>query len=110
MDDQLDPPPPRPRSKEPVKVAPRDNIFPLATFDKVDATYFAERIAELHCHAVRHDGELCAKLNRARIGGIIEVLSRLDIEVVCDWDRIDKEVIVLRADQFAEFKKVKESK
>ena len=82
----------------------------MAEFCTVDATYIAERIAELHCHAMRHGGELCAKLNRARIGGMIEVLNRMDLEVVCDWDRCDKDVVVLRAEDVAEFKKVKEGK
>ena len=102
--DMTDPPPPRPRN------AASAEMTPLALFCKIDATYIAERIAELHCHAMRHDGELCAKLNRARIGGMIEVLNRMDVEVVCDWDRCDKEVVVLCAEDLAEFKKDKEGK
>ena len=50
---------------------------PLAEFDQADADYLEKRIGELHCHAVLHEGELCSKLNRARIGGMIEVLSRI---------------------------------
>ena len=82
----------------------------LAEFCDDDADYIAKRIGELHHHAKMHEGELCAKLNRARIGGMIEVLNRMDVEVVCDWDRCDKEVVVLRAEDLAEFKKAKESK
>ena len=82
----------------------------LAEFCDDDADYIAKRIGELHHHAKMHEGELCAKLNRARIGGMIEVLNRMDLEVVCDWDRCDKEVVVLRAEDVAEFKKAKEDK
>ena len=82
----------------------------LAEFCDDDADYIAKRIGELHHHAKMHEGELCAKLNRARIGGMIEVLNRMDLEVVCDWDRCDKDVVVLRAEDFAEFKKAKEGK
>ena len=82
----------------------------LAEFCDDDADYIAKRIGELHHHAKMHEGELCAKLNRARIGGMIEVLNRMDVEVVCDWDRCDKEVVVLSAEDLAEFKKAKEGK
>jgi hypothetical protein len=57
---------------------------PLAEFHDTDAAYLEQRIGELHYHAKQHEGELCAKLNRARIGGMIEVLSRMGLEVVCD--------------------------
>ena len=42
----------------------------LAEFCDNDADYLNERIGELHYHAKQHEGELCAKLNRARIGGM----------------------------------------
>lgn len=48
----------------------------LAEFDNLDADYIAARIGELHHHAKLHEGELFAKLNRARIGGMIDVLGR----------------------------------
>ena len=82
----------------------------LAAFRRSDANYIAERIGELHSHAILHEGELCAKLNRSRIGGMVEVLSRMGLEVVCDWDRCDKAVVILPADDFIQFKKVKEGK
>ena len=82
----------------------------LAEFCDDDADYIAKRIGELHHHAKMHEGELCAKLNRSRIGGMVEVLSRMGLEVVCDWDRCDKAVVVLPADDFIQFKKVKEGK
>ena len=60
----------------------------LAEFCGDDADYIAKRIGELHHHAKMHEGELCAKLNRARIGGMIEDLDRMELEVVCDWVRV----------------------
>ncbi len=83
---------------------------PLAVFRRADADYIAERIGELHSHAILHEGEPCAKLNRSRIGGMVEVLSRMGLEVVCDWNRCDKAVVILPADDFIQFKKVKEGK
>lgn len=67
----------------------------MAKFYMSDANYLAERIGELHCHAVIHDGELCAKLNRARIGGMIEVLDRMQLAVDCRWDEYDPDVLIL---------------
>ena len=82
---------------------------PLAEFDQSDADYLEKRIGELHCHAVLHEGELCSKLNRARIGGMIEVLSRMGLEVVCDWDRCTKKVTIFSKGDFEFLQKVKRS-
>lgn len=82
---------------------------PLAEFDQADADYLEKRIGELHCHAVLHEGELCSKLNRARIGGMIEVLSRIGLEVVCDWDRCTKKVTIFSKGDFEFLQKVKRS-
>lgn len=71
------------------------NAVPMAKFFQSDANYIAERIGELHCHAVLHDGELCAKLNRARIGGMIEVLGRMRLAVDCRWNECDPNVNIL---------------
>ena len=68
---------------------------PLAEFYQADANYIAERIGELHCHALLHEGELCAKLNRARIGGMVEVLSRMFLEVDCNWTDYDRNVLIM---------------
>jgi hypothetical protein len=59
----------------------------LGEFYQSDANYIAERIRELHRHAMLHQGEICAKLNRARIGGMIEVLGRMGLEVDCAWEQ-----------------------
>ena len=68
---------------------------PLAKFYQADANYIAEMIGELHSHAMLHEGELCAKLNRARIGGMVEVLSRMCLEVDCPWNRYDRNVLIM---------------
>ena len=81
---------------------------PLAEFDQADADYLEKRIGELHCHAVLHEGELCSKLNRARIGGMIEVLSRIGLEVVCSWDRRDRDVVIMSEADFIEHKRLLE--
>lgn len=73
---------------------------PLAEFEMADADYLWKRIGELHCHAVLHEGELCSKLNRARIGGMIEVLSRMGLEVVCDWDSCTKKATIFTRSEF----------
>ena len=70
---------------------------PLAELYQADANYLAERIGELHCHAAHHEGELCAKLNRARIGGMIEVLNRIHMEVECNWDAYGRDVQIISA-------------
>lgn len=80
---------------------------PLAEFDQTDADYLNERIGELHYHAKQHEGELCSKLNRARIGGIIEVLSRMGLEVVCDWDSCTKKATIFTKGDFEFLQKVK---
>ena len=80
------------------------NAVPMAKFFQSDANYIAERIGELHCHAVLHDGELCAKLNRARIGGMIEVLGRMQLAVDCRWNDYDRSVLVMTDDEFLEHK------
>jgi hypothetical protein len=77
---------------------------PLAEFDQSDADYLEKRIGELHCHAVLHEGELCSKLNRARIGGMIEVLSLIGIEVVCNWDKVDHCVLVVTEADYVQHK------
>lgn len=77
---------------------------PMASLYKTDADYLASRIGELHSHAVLHDGELCAKLNRARIGGMIEVLSLIGIEVVCNWDKVDHCVLVVTEADYVQHK------
>ena len=79
----------------------------LAEFYQTDADYLNERIGELHCHAFLHEGELCSKLNRARIGGMIEVLSRMGLEVVCDWDSCTKKVMIFTKGDFEFLQKVK---
>lgn len=76
---------------------------PLAEFDPADANYLEKRIGELHYHAKLHEGELCSKLNRARIGGMIEVLSRMGLEVVCSWDRRDRDVFIMSEADFIEY-------
>lgn len=76
-------------------MATNRKIKPLAQFYQADANYIAERIGELHCHAMMHEGELCEKLNRARIGGMIEVLNRMRLEVDCNWKFPDKGVLVM---------------
>ena len=73
---------------------------PLAELYPSDASYLAERIGELHSHAAHHEGELCSKLNRARIGGMIEVLNRIHMEVECDWDNCTRNVRVLSECEF----------
>ena len=80
---------------------------PLAEFYQTDADYLNERIGELHYHAKQHEGELCAKLNRARIGGMIEVLSRMGLEVVCDWDSCTKKATIFTKGDFEFLQKVK---
>ena len=80
---------------------------PLAEFYQTDADYLNERIGELHSHAVAHEGELCAKLNRARIGGMIEVLNRIGLEVDCDWDRCTKKVAIFTKGDYEFLQKVK---
>ena len=77
---------------------------PMAEFYQHDANYFAERIGELHAHAMLHEGELCAKLNRARIGGMIEVLNRMHVEVDCRWEEYDRNVIVVNDIQWMQIK------
>jgi len=72
------------------------NAVPMAKFYPSDANYIAERIGELNRHAVIYKGELCAKLNRARIGGMIEVLSRMNVEVHCDWTGTSRNVVIRR--------------
>lgn len=79
---------------------------PMAELFKEDADYIASRIEALHNHAVLHDGELCAKLNRARIGGMIEVLSLIGIEVVCNWDEIDHLVLLMTQADYIHHKQI----
>ena len=79
-------------------------VKPLAEFYQSDANYIAERIGELHVHALYHEGELCAKLNRARIGGMIEVLNRMHLEVHCNWNFPDKGVLVMKDLDYLKFK------
>ena len=85
-------------------------VKPLAEYYQADANYIAERIGELHVHALYHEGELCAKLNRARIGGMIEVLCRMELEVVCDWDSCTKKVSIFTKGDFEFFQKVTKGK
>ena len=80
------------------------NAVPMAKFFQSDANYIAERIGELHCHAVLHDGELCAKLNRARIGGMIEVLNRMQLTAYCRWDDYDPNVLVLTDSEYLDLR------
>lgn len=80
------------------------NAVPMAKFFQSDAHYIAERIGELHCHAVLHDGELCAKLNRARIGGMIEVLGRMGLAVDCRWNEYDPNVLVLTNSEYLDLR------
>ena len=85
-------------------------VKPLAEVYQSDANYIAERIGELHVHALYHEGELCAKLNRARIGGMIEVLTRMYLEVECNWNYPDRNVLVMKDLDYLKFKKAKEAK
>ena len=68
---------------------------PSAKIYPVDLRYLAERIGELNKHAALHEGELCAKLARARIGGMVEVLNRMDLEVKANWTRPDRNVVIV---------------
>ena len=79
---------------------------PMASLYKIDADYLASRIGELNSHAVLHDGELCAKLNRARIGGMVEVLSLIGIEVVCNWKETDRCVLLMTVADYIEHKRL----
>ena len=79
---------------------------PLAELYPSDASYLAERIGELHYHAMQHKGELCSKLNRARIGGMVEVLSRMGLEVVCDWNSCTRKVTIFTRGDFEFIKNV----
>jgi len=65
-----------------------------------DLKYFCERIAALKAHAVLHDGEPCAKICRARIGGMLEVLNRIGLEVDTDWDSISPDVGIFTVPDF----------
>ena len=76
-------------------MATNRKVKPLAQFYQADANYIAERIGELHCHAILHGGELCEKLNRARIGGMIEVLNRMRLVVDCLWTLLDRDVLIM---------------
>ena len=87
-----------------VKASPTPQ--PMASLYKIDADYLASRISELNSHAVLHDGELCAKLNRARIGGMIEVLSLIGIEVVCNWKETDRCVLLMTVADYIHHKQV----
>ena len=67
---------------------PQKKVPPAKPSAKVypsDLRYFEERIGELNNHAIIHEGELCSKLARARIGGMIEVLNRIGLEVDASW-------------------------
>ena len=81
-------------------------VKPLAQFYQADANYIAERIGELHCHAMMHEGELCEKLNRARIGGMIEVLNRMGLQVECNWKWPDKNVLVMTDLEYLQHKEL----
>lgn len=70
-------------ANEPQKKAPP--VKPSAKVYPSDLRYFEERIGELNNHAIIHEGELCSKLARARIGGMIEVLNRIGLEVETSW-------------------------
>ena len=87
-------------------MATNRKVKPLAQFYQADANYIAERIGELHCHAILHKGELCEKLNRARIGGMIEVLNRMNLEVDCMWTLPDKNVLVMTAEEYLDHKEL----
>ena len=88
----------------------KKNTRPMATFCQEDANYLNERIGELHHHAKLHEGELCDKLNRARIGGMIEVLDRMGLAVDCDWDSCTKKVGIFTRGDFEFLKRVREAK
>ena len=85
-------------------------VKPLSQLVLDDAAYLAERIGELHTHALLHEGELCAKLNRARIGGMIEVLNRRGLEVDCNWGAPDKHVRIMTVEDYLKSKAAKEGK
>jgi hypothetical protein len=65
-----------------------------------DLKYFCERIAALKAHAVLHDGEPCAKICRARIGGMLEVLNRIGLEVDTDWDSVEPDIGIFTVPDF----------
>ena len=80
----------------------------LATANGYDLKYFCQRIVQLKNHAVIHDGEPCAKICRARIGGMLEVLNRLGLEVYTDWDSIEPDIGIFTVSNFLTRKKIKE--
>ena len=80
----------------------------LATVNGYDLKYFCQRIVQLKNHAVIHDGEPCAKICRARIGGMLEVLNRLGLEVETDWDSIEPDIGIFTVSNFLTRKKIKE--
>ena len=73
-----------------------------------DLQYLCQRIVQLKNHAVIHDGEPCAKVCRARIGGMLEVLNRLGLEVDTDWDSIEPDIGIFTVSDFLTRKKIKE--
>lgn len=85
----------------------KQNDRVLAVFSSTDAAYLRERIGELHFHAKLHEEMLCAKLNRARIGGMIEVLDRIGLVVDCDWDCCTKKVGIFTRGDFEFLKRVR---
>ena len=87
-------------------MATNRKVKPLAQFYQADANYIAERIGELNYHAILHKGEPCEKLNRARIAGMIEVLDRMKLEVACNWEWPDKNVLVMTDEEYLKHKEL----
>lgn len=86
-------------SKTP-RATPSTKVYPA------DLRYFEERIGELNVHAVLHEGELCSKLCRARIGGMIEILNRMGLEVEANWNLPDRGVTITDVLEFLKCKEL----
>ena len=88
---------------------PQKKVPPAKPSAKVypsDLRYFEERIGELSAHAVIHEGELCSKLARARIGGMVEVLNRIGLEVSANWNIPDRDVWIVDVLEFLKSKEL----
>jgi hypothetical protein len=73
----------------------------LAEVKGSDLRYFCDRIAALKVHAVVHAGEPCERSCRARLGGMVEILNRIGLEVDTDWESFLPDVAIYpRTDYF----------
>ena len=66
----------------------------VASVKGLDLLYFSERISALKIHAVVHAGEPCERVCRARLGGMVEILNRLGLEVDTEWDSVLPDVAI----------------